>query len=483
MFFGSVVGTAGGGGGGGIPAPTYTTLSFDGLTDYLNCGGNASLDLDDGVKSHSIWFKTASASTQQMYNQGNESTGPYYDIYIESGTIVARTKDGSSNTRSYKTPTSVYNDDVWHHLVVLWNSFGTFQIYIDNVDTVATIVGTDAIVGNVLPTEDLTVGIRLNTTSQYFSGSLASIKMLDLTLSTAQITELYNAGTPKVHRAYSSGIRDNAVLAIEGAEDLPTTQLETDLAAVTGLQLRSQANSGFNDISANAFTGTDNGSIVVNTDTLNVKDEWDFVPTDYLSYATDPAFEFAHTDSFSIVVAFNSDSITGSNQFLVAKAANSGQYEGYYLVTNASTQKVRMILQNNSGFTTIEAQGSTVLVNDKYYVATMTYDGSNAAAGIQLYINGVAESMSTLSNVAITSMTNSLPLIIGSRDGGGVPFDGQISEAMVFSKELTATEVRTVSDLLIERYLPKQDLEGNIIAENGTPTLTGAAIEFSEVQS
>ena len=480
MFFGSVVGTAGG--GGGVPASTYATLQFDGVDDYLDCGDDSSLEVGaaDFTMFTFIRFSSVTGSSKALMSKWN-STGNQrsWELFFRASSNQLEfnySTDGSSSSNFNVSWTPIV--DTWYG-VGITRAGADLKFWVDGVQVGATKdISTNTIFDS---TANLVIGASQEGGSLYLPADLAAIKII--VGASGLVTELYNAGVPKVHRAYSSGIRDNTVLAIEGAEDLPTTQLETDLAAVTGLQLRSQANSGFNDISANAFTGTDNGSIVVNTDTLNVKDEWDFVPTDYLSYATDPAFEFAHTDSFSIVVAFNSDSITGSNQFLVAKAANSGQYEGYYLVTNASTQKVRMILQNNSGFTTIEAQGSTVLVNDKYYVATMTYDGSNAAAGIQLYINGVAESMSTLSNVAITSMTNSLPLIIGSRDGGGVPFAGQISEAMVFSKELTATEVRTVSDLLIERYLPKQDLEGNMIAENGTPTLTGAAIEFSEVQT
>ena len=476
----------------------YNTMELDGATDYLQTADSASWDFGTTGFGISAWVNFRSfpdiAGLDDVFRiigegRGFSGTGP-------RKTGWSFTYDNTTNVLFFVSYDGTFqylisvpwtaSTDTWYNLAVVRNG-GNIIFYVNGVQqgTPQAITAPDY---NRQEANGVYIGryeYGGGPSASYLHGSMASIKVFNEALTQGDIDELYTNCLPKPHRSYSQEIRSKCVLAIDAAEDLPTALNETDLNT-TNLQLRAQANSGFNDISPNTFTGTDNGAIVVNTDALNVKDEWDFVPTDYISYATDPAFEFTQNQSFSLVVMFNQDNIAGSNRFLIAKAANSGQFEGYYLVTNASTQKVRMLLQNNSGFTTIEVEGSTVLANSLYYIAVMTYDGSNTAAGMKLYVDGIAETPNVLSDVAVTSMTNALPLTIGSRDGGGVPYDGKLPEAMVFDKQLSVDEIKTITGLLGARYLPTiHDLSntGNKATENGTPTVTGASLVFDETGS
>lgn len=196
----------------GIDLVLAQTLLLNGSSQYLNIGQDASLTLGDGDKSHSIWFATSSGSANQMFNQGDNSSGPYYDIYIESGLIVARAWDGT-NTRSYRT-TGTFNDGNLHNLVVKWNSYGAYEIYVDGVSEAVTAINTDTVtsVGNA--SKDLTIGIRLSTTSQYFNGSLALPYMFDKTVTSDDIAEIYNSGTPTQPWLLSQSLKNDADLLL-----------------------------------------------------------------------------------------------------------------------------------------------------------------------------------------------------------------------------------------------------------------------------
>jgi len=149
---------------------------------------------------------------------------------------------------------------------------------------------------------------------------------------------------------------------------------------------------------------------------------------------------------------------TTNNMILFAKEANSGNYSGPYLaidngpggVAPQGSGRLAFVLQATpsaaggvgGNFLGVEA---TVSVNDgNWHFLVATYDGGGHARGIRLYVDGVAVSTTLFGNGdslnGITTLNN-VPVTIGARDTGGVPYAGLLAEAAIFGTVLTAAQV------------------------------------------
>ncbi len=80
-----------------------------------------------------------------------------------------------------------------------------------------------------------------------------------------------------------------------------------------------------------------------------------------------------------------------------------------------------------------ELPGLTLLQSNVWYHAAVTYDGATA----RLYLNGQLEATNT---VALNTVTNSDGLMLGHRPNG-VPWAGQLDEAVVFQRVLASAEL------------------------------------------
>lgn len=80
------------------------------------------------------------------------------------------------------------------------------------------------------------------------------------------------------------------------------------------------------------------------------------------------------------------------------------------------------------------------------YNVVATYDGSGVWTGIKIYVNGVSQSLTAVSNgTGYTSMGNTtVTPIIGNRSGGNSPFVGTIDELYIFNAKLTPAQITTL---------------------------------------
>ncbi len=98
-------------------------------------------------------------------------------------------------------------------------------------------------------------------------------------------------------------------------------------------------------------------------------------------------------------------------------------------------------LTNAGGTNYFGAFGSTTLTQGQWYHVTVTYDGSVAWTGINLYVDAVAETEAEFglgSKDPGTLVASSLKVL--SR-GGDSPFQGNICDARIYDYELTADNV------------------------------------------
>jgi len=174
---------------------------------------------------------------------------------------------------------------------------------------------------------------------------------------------------------------------------------------------------------------------------------------------------FDRTNSFSMD-AWIHTSETVHDIFIATKQQNSAPYDGYGLViTNGEVPACDAMNPTAPGAgqlagfldgavsntcppdNYIAVRGTTHLNDGQWHHVAMTYDGSSSASGLKLYVDGVPEASVVQEDTLGThSILNNVPFTIGSRENGGVPFNGDIDEVEVFNRAIEGSEVAAIFD-------------------------------------
>ncbi len=160
---------------------------FDGVDDV----GNNDTDPVGGFPfSMECWFRTASSNAGTVMYIGDKSTdNSYFTFDVKSDglpNLIAR------NTGAREaTGTTAVNDGEWHHMVGLFISSTSRNLYIDgvsvatNLETATFAAGTDRVSLGV---------INRASPAQYFDGDIRLARLWNRELSSSEITALYNGG-------------------------------------------------------------------------------------------------------------------------------------------------------------------------------------------------------------------------------------------------------------------------------------------------
>jgi hypothetical protein len=162
---------------------------------------------------------------------------------------------------------------------------------------------------------------------------------------------------------------------------------------------------------------------------------------------------FTGTTPFSVslwalITAFQAPNEGGGTFITTFQGGNLTGWEVGINGTGNNPQLFNMDLINNLGGggniqVAATAQPSTGVIH--HFVAT--YDGSQTAAGITLYIDGVAQAV-TIDGTSFTgAIANTEPVNIGARlTNGTAPFDGSMADLRIYNVQLTSTEVTAIFD-------------------------------------
>ena len=156
--------------------------------------------------------------------------------------------------------------------------------------------------------------------------------------------------------------------------------------------------------------------------------------------------DFERTDQFSCG-AWIYPTSDGMNA-IVAKMDDVNESRGWDLWLRDGRVYVHMIHQwKNEGGDSIRVNTHRALPLDKWYHVMATYDGSSKAAGVTIYVNGIAESLDLTHDHLTGSIQTDKPLCIGRRTPGN-PFHGKIDEVKIFDRELSLDEVGLLAESL-----------------------------------
>jgi len=191
------------------------------------------------------------------------------------------------------------------------------------------------------------------------------------------------------------------------------------------------------DNTPNDALGTYNGTLTngatYGTGIINQGFSFDGV-NDYVDIGNNLDFDGNTPFSFSCWINSNANTTTIFNKF-----QSSGIFPGYALrIQSSGILKFNLQINNSTDKMIVD---STTAITSGLKHIVLTYDGSTDANGVKIYINGVSDTISIVSNTFGGGLTTSAPFTIGNPIVGSNYFNGIVDEFGVWDKELTASEV------------------------------------------
>ena len=174
-------------------APVFTTdhngvangaMTFNGISDLINCGNDASLQFPAGL-SVSAWIRTSADGciVQRLHDAVDEGILLFRVI---AGKIQFLVSNNSLGNISAVNSTAPVNDNAWHHVVGTTDRT-TMRTYIDGrADGVANDTSSDTLGSSA---EDLSIGVRLPATA-WFDGDITNVPIYNRELTTGEIKSL-----------------------------------------------------------------------------------------------------------------------------------------------------------------------------------------------------------------------------------------------------------------------------------------------------
>ena len=189
--------------------------------------------------------------------------------------------------------------------------------------------------------------------------------------------------------------------------------------------------------------GRQEGKILAPTSTKSIEfdgsgDYVEVPDTDSLSFG-----DSANDVPFSISAWVNVTEDPISTEGAIVSKFNSGASSEYLLYHTAGNQLFLVLYDNASG-ATLQAYKNTFFTPNQWVHIVATYDAQNKQNGINFYLNGelvtLTGAIETGTYVAMNNKT--APFRVGVAATNTFPFEGRISNVVVYNKELNLSEVQ-----------------------------------------
>jgi hypothetical protein len=487
------------------PGGTYIDGGNPGVWAYAVFGNDDTITIGEwkgyeGASTPLIQFVQSDLSFPVDDTVGGTTISETYDSDVTAGNIlicfvkwrnsndVAGTQPTVTddvNTGDWTKFTQVDSTDFNGNNGVIYNSFAGF--YKANVASGTTTV--TATYGTSVPNRGISIleysGVAINSpfdvgsgattagvnnaTDAISSGSATTTTDGQLVLGAyldASGAAIINAGTGFTMRETAQGpvtahyfsVEDMIQSSAGVAEATFTHDVTSNITALMGTfhkaggvhdnliaqwKLNEGGGTDTSDFSGNANHGTLSGSPAWTTGP-DATGALSFDGTDdYVIVDNETNFDFDYDDAFSVTAWVNWDSsVSGPPLPVFSKAKTFGNQEGIDIRVDSLNALLKAYFVNASGIAISGGTSVNSLTADTWHFVAVTYDGSQDASGITLYIDnasGVVEGSAASSG----SMLNDNPAWIGRSAPGGY-FKGDIDDVRVYNRELTAGEVATL---------------------------------------
>ena len=393
-------------------------LSFNGTTQYINCGDIANFERTDAF-SLEFWINTSYTGGWQcpIARMSSDVRG-WQSILDTTGKIWFGLYNvgGGVNALVMSTNETNFNNGVWYHVIITYDGSNTpsgIHIYV-NGNNKSLITQTNNLTATILNPANCQIGGRSGTV-QLFNGKIDESLIYDKELSQTEVTYRWNSGVGRENWYYPTII--------------PQPHAHYHLNSI-------DSGDSVKDTSGNNRDGIAINSPSVVTGKLNNCLDFNGT-TQYVNLGN--IASFGRTDSFSVEFWFKTTAGAGIRD-IIGRMENTGNYRGWITSINNGRIKFNLISILASSHLNVE-MASGAFNDGVWYHCVVTYNGSSTPEGVHIYIDNVNQPLTIFINNLSSTIQNSINCQIGARDGANNPFPGNLDEVVIYDKELNSTEV------------------------------------------
>lgn len=201
-----------------ITPTTNYSLSFDGVNDYV--GMESSIDIGTNNFTISSWFKATPTSLNKFFIDNGDSSLYTSRVLIgiaPNGKVRFFTNNENNVASEFYT-INTYNDNNWHFAVFTRDN-NNLSMYIDGV-----LQKSQPVYGN-LGNRSFAIGrSKISSDStRYFNGSIDEVLIFNRSLSSDEISQLYNSGNGLYANTSIAPFNDGLVAGYHFDEGTGTT--------------------------------------------------------------------------------------------------------------------------------------------------------------------------------------------------------------------------------------------------------------------
>jgi len=344
--------------------------------------------------------------------------------------------------------TSTINTDTWNHIVLVDNGTNT-KIYVNTVEN--TLSNSIAVDG-----PNYYIG-SYGGSQNFFDGKLSNVSIWNTALTSAQITEIYNNGTPSSLSSHSATSNLVSWYKLNNT----TTGIQDSKGSNNGTNNGATEYPGFVNVLAGESSGMSQTNLV-QSDLQTVAPyskyamNFDASSNNFINCGNDSSLEITGNFTISTWINITSD---GYYPRLIGKS-NSGNTRCNYGIGFYNYKP--SVIANYNG-TWYADYTSTALSTGVWYNVVGIYDGSN----FLLYVNGALDKTTSVSgfNIATAaSETSGDNLLIAEAPSVSDNFDGKISNVSIWNTNLTRTQVREIYNEGLPKDLNSHSAYSNLIS-------------------
>lgn len=169
---------------------------------------------------------------------------------------------------------------------------------------------------------------------------------------------------------------------------------------------------------------------------------------EYIELGDPASLAFDQTDAFSIEAWIKTTAGIGR---IFSKMTDGSGFRGYEFAKDDVTGRLIVYINNTFPSNSITVKTTAALVADgEWHHVAMTYDGSSTAAGVQIYIDGLAQTLTTdFDNLTATTITPTTARI-GARPPSPGYHNGAIDEVRVWNNARSQDQIRETMHLTLK---------------------------------
>ncbi len=401
-------------------------LVFDGTNDYVDTG---SINLGT-THSISFWKKTPSTMSAQGHTIiGGAKTPQSYALFENPSTAAASNAMYYQAQGSFVTwlTSSIKNE--WQHIVIVRNETSV-ELFSNGKS-----LGTQTLNANNSLTINRISSFTDNT--YYYNGQLDEIKMYNYALSPSEVKQDYNRGASQVLGSTSTtaaGVNDNS----SERAYCPAGDTTASCAPIAEWNFEEGSGTSLKDTSGNNNTATINsgGSFVPgkNGKALRLNGSADVSAADSTSLNIGP-------NDFTLQGWVKGKNIEAGD-CIFCKTNGGGASTTYGFHFSAFSASLYPTLHFATSATShAQVQGQQTLSNNRWYHVAVVVDRDNTT-NTKMYVDGKPVT-TTVTNLAshTGSITNTVPLAIGSESDGGFNWDGDLDQLRMYNYARSPAEI------------------------------------------